>query len=415
MRAPARRQLFTLSGPPPPAKPAAMPPVTLPPVCLPAGGFPAAVDSVVTIITAALPLGTPEAAAVRTTSRTRRLCLPKVPKGTLEAPVAPSTTLLVPIHRQPRRLTRRQAAALEQGDTLSRSIVARELHNRAQQQVEEGAANQQVDAVSRPRTASAQQRSKAAAPSLDALASNEPGAAVPVAAKGIASMYGEAALAAAVEHLRAADPILATAIASHTLPKQREFTGAFRALLRSIVFQQLAGSAASAILKRVVALCGEEEAAVTPEAVQQLTMPEMRKAGLSERKASYLQDLASHFADGKLSDETILLMDDDALMESLTAVKGIGPWTVHMFKMFSLHRADVLPVGDLAVRKAFQRLYSLPKMPDPTEMETLAECWRPYRSVGAFYLWQTADVGSPTSSTTPPSGSAAPQNAIFEL
>jgi DNA-3-methyladenine glycosylase II len=109
---------------------------------------------------------------------------------------------------------------------------------------------------------------------------------------------------------------------------------------------------------------------------------------VSGRKAAYLHDLAARFAAGDLSESSVAAMDEDALLAQLTKVKGIGEWTVHMFMIFSLHRPDVLPSGDLGVRKGVQELYKLKALPKPEEMAGLCDRWRPYRSVGAWYMWR---------------------------
>lgn len=122
-----------------------------------------------------------------------------------------------------------------------------------------------------------------------------------------------------------------------------------------------------------------------------LTAQQLRQIGVSGRKASYLHDLADKFRNGSLSDSSIVEMDDESLLTMLTMVKGIGVWSVHMFMIFSLHRPDVLPVGDLGVRKGVQRLYGLKELPKPLEMEKLCEKWKPYRTAGSWYMWRLMD------------------------
>lgn len=136
-------------------------------------------------------------------------------------------------------------------------------------------------------------------------------------------------------------------------------------------------------------------ASITPTTILSLSAVELRSIGISLRKASYLHDLAKKFIEEGLSDAAILLMEDARLMSMLTSVKGIGPWTVHMFMIFALHRPDVLPVGDLGVRKGFQKLYGLKALPTVIEMEQLAACWRPYRSLGAWYMWRLVGTKVP--------------------
>ncbi|RCV16492.1 hypothetical protein SEVIR_3G145200v4 [Setaria viridis] len=201
-------------------------------------------------------------------------------------------------------------------------------------------------------------------------------------------------IAAALRHLQAADPLLAAVIASTealTFAASPSLP-AFHALARSILYQQLATSAADAIYARFLALLPSASAAasdaVTPAAVLALAAADLRTIGVSGRKASYLHDLAIRFAAGELSDSAVAAMDESALLAELTKVKGVGEWTVHMFMIFSLHRPDVLPCGDLGVRKGVQELYKLKALPKPEEMAALCERWRPYRSVGAWYMWR---------------------------
>jgi DNA-3-methyladenine glycosylase II len=202
-------------------------------------------------------------------------------------------------------------------------------------------------------------------------------------------------LAAALRHLSAVDPLLSAVIASTDAPA---FTStpsipAFHSLARSILYQQLATSAAAAIYARFLALLPCTPAvgpdpAVSPARVLSLAAADLRAIGVSGRKAAYLHDLAARFAAGDLSESSVAAMDEDALLAQLTKVKGIGEWTVHMFMIFSLHRPDVLPSGDLGVRKGVQELYKLKALPKPEEMAGLCDRWRPYRSVGAWYMWR---------------------------
>ncbi|KAL6618761.1 hypothetical protein ACP70R_033900 [Stipagrostis hirtigluma subsp. patula] len=204
-------------------------------------------------------------------------------------------------------------------------------------------------------------------------------------------------LAAALSHLRAADPLLSEVIASTEAPTfiASPSLPAFHSLARSILYQQLATSAADAIYARFLALLPADSAAadadaatVTPAAVLALAAADLRAIGISGRKASYLHDLAARFAAGELSEPSVAAMDEATLLTELTKVKGIGEWTVHMFMIFSLHRPDVLPCGDLGVRKGVQELYKLKALPKPEEMAALCERWRPYSSVGAWYMWR---------------------------
>ncbi|KAG6480680.1 DNA-3-methyladenine glycosylase 1-like [Zingiber officinale] len=202
-------------------------------------------------------------------------------------------------------------------------------------------------------------------------------------------------IVAALRYLRAADPYLARVIDLHELPTFQCLHPPFHALARSILYQQLAMKAGAAVYARFISLCGGESG-VVPEVVLDLTPHQLRQIGVSGRKASYLHDLARKYHSGILSDAAIVAMDDKSLSTMLTMVKGIGAWSVHMFMIFSLHRPDVLPVGDLGVRKGVQLLYGLEEVPRPSQMEQLCERWRPYRSVGSWYMWRLGEVkGAP--------------------
>ncbi|KAJ9147082.1 hypothetical protein P3X46_029284 [Hevea brasiliensis] len=203
------------------------------------------------------------------------------------------------------------------------------------------------------------------------------------------SVKGEIDLA--LEHLRKSDPLLSTLIDTNKPPTFDSQSPPFLSLARSILYQQLAPNAAKSIYTRFLTLCGGE-AGVLPENVLSLSALQLREIGISGRKASYLHDLADKFRNGSLSDSSILEMNDDTLLTSLTAVKGIGVWSVHMFMIFSLHRPDVLPVGDLGVRKGVQNLYGLKELPQPLQMEQVCEKWRPYRSVGSWYMWRLMET-----------------------
>ncbi|XP_071731326.1 alkylbase DNA glycosidase-like protein mag2 [Rutidosis leptorrhynchoides] len=194
-------------------------------------------------------------------------------------------------------------------------------------------------------------------------------------------------IAAALRHLRSADPLLANLIDNHPPPTFDLHKPPFLALTKSILYQQLAYKAGTSIYTRFVSLCGGEDG-VVPETVLSITQQQLKQIGVSGRKASYLYDLANKYNNGILSDETVVKMDDRSLFTMLSMVKGIGSWSVHMFMIFSLHRPDVLPVSDLGVRKGVQLLYTLNELPRPSQMEQLCEKWRPYRSVGAWYMWR---------------------------
>ncbi|KAJ4851475.1 hypothetical protein Tsubulata_914145 [Turnera subulata] len=196
----------------------------------------------------------------------------------------------------------------------------------------------------------------------------------------------------ALQHLRHSDPLLAAVIDTHKPPTFESRGPPFLSLARSILYQQLATNAANIIYQRFLTLCGGE-AGVVPDNILSITPEKLRGIGVSGRKASYLHDLAGKYRDGSLSDSAIVAMeDDDVLLSSLTAVKGIGVWSVHMFMISTLHRPDVLPVGDLGVRKGVQHLYGLKDLPPPAQMEQVCAKWKPYRSVGSWYMWRLMDA-----------------------
>ena len=161
----------------------------------------------------------------------------------------------------------------------------------------------------------------------------------------------------------------------------------FQSLIESIIYQQLAGKAANAIYNRFINYYGNKE--ITPARILNSSNDNLKKVGLSNRKIDYLKDLASHIYDGRINLEELPTMNDEEIINKLVNVKGIGRWTSEMFLIFSLGRQDVLPVTDLGVRKAIQKVYSLSELPKPNTMMQIAEPWRPYRSIATWYLWKS--------------------------
>jgi DNA-3-methyladenine glycosylase II len=159
----------------------------------------------------------------------------------------------------------------------------------------------------------------------------------------------------------------------------------------SIVGQQLSSVAAGTIWRRVLDLFDGKMP--TPEQLIKIEDQKLRDVGLSWAKVRYVKDLAQHVLDDRLDLEHIATMPNEQVIEQLTAVKGIGEWSAHMFMIFGLGRLDILPTGDLGVRKAVMNLYGLKEMPDPARMVTIANKykWHPYESVAAWYLWQSLD------------------------
>jgi DNA-3-methyladenine glycosylase II len=161
----------------------------------------------------------------------------------------------------------------------------------------------------------------------------------------------------------------------------------FTALARAILAQQISSSAARAIYGRVVALAGDSTAFSAPGLLA-VDPHALREAGVSRPKIVYLRDLAERVADGRLDLHALDTESDEAVIEAITAVKGLGRWSAEMFLMFRLNRPDVFPVDDLGIVKGMQTLLGMRRRPKPRTMLRAAESWRPYRSVAAWYLWR---------------------------
>ncbi|MCP3098146.1 DNA-3-methyladenine glycosylase [Myxococcus sp. K15C18031901] len=191
-----------------------------------------------------------------------------------------------------------------------------------------------------------------------------------------------------------ADPTLG-ALMKRVGPFRLELTplqSPFAALARSIVFQQLHGRAAAAIFERVSERVGKGRN-FTPQALLSTSEAELREAGLSANKLAAVQDLARKSLEGTVPPlSKVRRMDDAALIEHFTQVRGIGQWTVEMLLIFRLGRPDVLPVDDFGVRKGFMLAYGLPEMPRPKALLEHGERWRPWRTVASWYLWRAAEL-----------------------
>jgi DNA-3-methyladenine glycosylase II len=196
----------------------------------------------------------------------------------------------------------------------------------------------------------------------------------------------------ALRHLRRVDRDLRGLIDRHGPPGFRRTRDPFGSLARAIISQQLSGSAANTIHRRFLDLFDGDRP--RPESVLAVTPERLRAVGLSRGKASFLHDLAAHFADGRLEPRRFGRAADDELAAMLLAVKGIGPWSVDMFMMFGLCRPDVLPVGDLGIRKGMRLHFGLRALPEAPRMRALAEPWRPYRSVASWYMWRRVEEAS---------------------
>jgi DNA-3-methyladenine glycosylase II len=193
----------------------------------------------------------------------------------------------------------------------------------------------------------------------------------------------------AVNHLKKSDPVM-RGIIERVGPCRMEFgEPVFHSLAEAIVYQQLNGKAALTIFKRFAAVAGEP---VTPEGIAKLSDQQMRSAGLSKQKSSYLRDMAERAIRGDLNFTRLPDMTDEEVIEHLTQVKGVGVWTAHMFLIFTLKRANVLPTGDYGVQMAIKKHYNKRKPPEPVQMEKIARAWEPYRSIACWYLWRSLDI-----------------------
>jgi len=202
--------------------------------------------------------------------------------------------------------------------------------------------------------------------------------------------------AAAIRHLKRADPVMRRII-EHVGPckmNERLQPNRFRALVEAIIYQQIAWQAALTIAGRFCALYGADGSKPRgkfPRPEQILATPKrrLRAVGLSRQKIAYIRDIAKRTASGALPLARLGKMNDETIMECLTAVKGIGRWTAEMFLIFSLAHPDVLPVDDLGIQHAMRAAYKLRRLPNEKKMLQIGERWRPYRSIATWYLWRS--------------------------
>ena len=204
---------------------------------------------------------------------------------------------------------------------------------------------------------------------------------------------GPALAPLASRHLRRRDPVLGAVVARVGPCALVPRGDPYRYLVRAVLYQQIAGHAARAIEGRLKAAYGGRLPA--PDRLRAARAPTLRKVGLSRQKIVSLRAIATAFDDGTLANRRLARLEDDAVIAAVTQLRGVGEWTAHMLLMMSLGRPDVLPVGDYGVRKAARDLYGLADLPKPNELTELAEPWRPYRSIAAWYLWRSMDTVAP--------------------
>jgi DNA-3-methyladenine glycosylase II len=217
--------------------------------------------------------------------------------------------------------------------------------------------------------------------------------AVPAPALEVASRaFSEKDFVRARRTLMRRDPVLAAVmkrVGRCELPDGRT-DDPFAGLVRVIMSQQLSGKAADTIFGRVAALAGGHEQ-LTPTIVRAMDALALRGAGVSRPKISYLHDLADHVGDGRLDLHALDGHPDEEVIARMTAVKGLGRWSAEMFLMFRLNRPDIFPVGDLGIVKGMQKLHGMKRRPAERTMIRLAENWRPYRSIAAWYVWRVLE------------------------
>ncbi len=198
----------------------------------------------------------------------------------------------------------------------------------------------------------------------------------------------------ALRSLRRSDPVLGrlTKLVGSFELDVKQASSVFAVLSEAIVYQQLNGRAAKTIHSRVLAACGVDGDGLTADHILHASDEDLRGAGLSWAKLASLRDLADHDRAGTLPTlADVDTMDDDEIVDHLTAVRGIGRWTAHMFLIFRLGRPDVLPIDDYAVRRAFGLVYEQ-EMPTPKELAAHGEQWAPYRTVASWYLWRALEL-----------------------
>jgi DNA-3-methyladenine glycosylase II len=222
-------------------------------------------------------------------------------------------------------------------------------------------------------------------------------------------MRQEKDIVAQMKHLNKSDPILAAVIKKiaqleHAWnPRGARHPNHFKALIVSIINQQLSGKAADTIQKRFETLFTAQAATgkgkshtrkkfPTPEDILKMPTAKLRKVGLSGMKVSFMKDLSKKVLDGTVDFRAMKKWSDEEVIEHLVQVKGIGRWTAEMFLMFSLGRDDIFSYGDLALRKAMQRLYKLRANPTPAQAEKISAAWSPYRTLASKYLWKSLEI-----------------------
>ena len=190
--------------------------------------------------------------------------------------------------------------------------------------------------------------------------------------------------------LEKSDPTLKSLFNIFEIEELKPEKNYFQSLTRSIMYQQLSIKAAKKISDRFIALFNTKKYP-SPDDVINIEHSLLRSAGLSNAKASYIKNIAQAFLDGTVDYKNLDQFSDDEIINQLTTIKGVGPWTAQMFLIFSLNRPDIFPFGDLGIQKGFQQYFKLKKLPSRESMQKKAKKWKPFRTIVSLYLWRVVD------------------------
>jgi|TARA_B110000196_G_C21007023_1_gene595918 DNA-3-methyladenine glycosylase II len=194
----------------------------------------------------------------------------------------------------------------------------------------------------------------------------------------------------AVKFLKQSDPELIPLLDAFDIEDLTPETNYFQSLTRSIIYQQLSGKAAQTISDRFIALYDKKNYP-TPSDILKTDSTKLRSVGLSNAKVAYIKNIAEAFLNGTVDVTNLDKLSDEEIMNQLILIKGVGPWTVQMFLMFTLNRSDIFPTGDLGVQKGFQKYFQLETLPSPKMMIERSKKWKPYRTIMAMYFWRVVD------------------------
>jgi len=193
----------------------------------------------------------------------------------------------------------------------------------------------------------------------------------------------------ALAHLADVDPVMRGLIRRVGPYRIQYSPPSYQTMVKAIILQQLSGKVAARMFARLLEAAGDGD--LTPQRVLSLTPVRLRELGLSRQKIAYIRELAERTIAGEVNFESLKELPDEEVVRRLTALKGIGIWTVQMFLIFALRRPDVMPSADLGIRAAVRKAYGYRELPAPAEVERLAEPWRPYRTVASWYLWRSLE------------------------